>query len=278
MERQPISQENKLPDFKENWMKIKYQLPKFFPPSDWESVLDSITVGWRDLGEKIPDRLKTFSDSLALPNIPKMEVSEASLKYTEVKNEWDKFAEGIFGITNGVKYKWPQMLQLSYQAETLGYLKCSNIFQASALLQAISETHKEGRTPEVIRQRVAQHAFDELIRISTYSFYEHKGGGPVTTRTTQDDPETEKNELVNALSSDLWDKNTIEKRMKDYKKLREIILKGYNSVDGDVADQLERLWNATKGEGVTRNSALHFLKLTQEIYINLEHGGAFDVE
>lgn len=74
MERQPISQENKLPDFKENWMKIKYQLPKFFPPSDWESVLDSITVGWRDLGEKIPDRLKTFSDSLALPNIPKMEV------------------------------------------------------------------------------------------------------------------------------------------------------------------------------------------------------------
>ena len=46
----------------------------------------------------------------------------------------------------------------------------------------------------------------------------------------------------------------------------------------DLADSLEILWKATKGEGISKKSALDLLQLTEEIYWGLEEGRAFDID
>lgn len=268
-----------LPDFKKNIGKITEQLRMLIVPPDTKEVFDSIAVTWRDYGKVTEERVRIFEDALALPNIPRLEVSDAAEYLKNTKEDWDKFAEGVSGIANGVKFKWSEMRELSTLAEKVRDINENEDFQAIALLHAISETHREGRTPQWIRQRIAQQAFDEIVDTGAYRALDYSGSDDwVEDRTTQDDFNEEKSELVGALSRGLWDKKTLAKRTRDYKKLRMIILEGDNYVDEEAADSLGSLWRAANGEAVTRNSALHFLQLTEDIYDDLEEGEAFDVE
>jgi hypothetical protein len=269
---------NTLPDFNTNWAKIKNYLPRFSFTSGWEKVLNSITVTWRDNAEGIGTRIKLFSEALALPNVPQLEVSDASECLKDTRGKWGTFVEGVRGIANGVKYNWDQIKDISKTAKQIEDGSPRDI-QATALLQAISETHKEGRTPEWMRQRIAQHAFDELVTTGLYRVIEYSGNRDmVQVRTTQDDFNSEKSELMSALDSKMWDKEAIEKRTTDYKNLRKIILSGDNSVDAKVANSLKSLWDAGNSEGVTKKSALHYLQLAEDTFKSMQEGGAFDID
>lgn len=268
-----------LPDFNTNWAKIKNYLPRISFTSGWKKILDSITVTWRDYGEATGTGLNSLEKALVLPNVPKLEVSDASEYLSSAKGGWNKFVEGVNGIASGAKFKWDQMKDLSDTADEVRDNYSPKTSQAIALLQTISEMHKEGKTPEWIRQRIAQHAFDELVTTGLYRVIDYSGpGDTVEIRTTQDDFNSEKAELMSALDGKMWDKEAIEKRTTDYKNLRKIILKGDNSVDAKVADALKKLWDGANGTGVTKKSALYYLQLAEDTFKSMQEGGAFDID
>jgi hypothetical protein len=270
---------NGLPDFKKNWMKLKDLVPgRFIQPSDWEEQLNVITVVWRDYGDKMTNHINTFTAALILPNVPKLEVSDASLYLDSTKESWNKFVAGMVGVAGGTKYKWEEVMEYASIAETIKEADYDKSIQAIALLQAISETHTEGRTPEGIRQRIAQHSFDEIVTLGAYRALDYSGtGSTVTRRTTQDYSGVEKDELTYALRHDMWNEERLKEKAKVKKQLRSIISSSNNNVDSDTADPLEKLWNAANGKGVTKKSALHYLQLAEDIYRELESGEAFDV-
>jgi hypothetical protein len=279
VEKEPVLRQDELPDFGSNWRKIKDQLPRIFAPSDWKDVLDTITLAWRDCGKSTEDRVALFVGAITLPGIPKLELAEATEFMNTTRQDWDKFVEGVKGIVNGVHFKWSQMRELSALAEKVKETNVGKDNQTIALLQAISQTRQEGKTPPWIRQRIAQHAFDEIVNTGIYRVLDYSGPDDwVQDRTTEDGLDVEKAELAGALRHELWDRKTLREKTKIYKNLRTIIFKGDNSVERETADSLEKLWNAANGTGVTRKSALYYLRLAEDIYSDLQSGGAFDEE
>ena len=98
-------------------------------------------------------------------------------------------------------------------------------------------------------------------------------------RSTQDPLESEKSELISTISGKPWTPKEQKLAAKTYRAWRKVILDDSNSIEPDnVYDQLEELWNAAKGEGITRKSALHFLQLGEDVYKEIENGEGFDID
>ena len=278
--------EASLPDYEANNHKLRNQfptlyLPDLYPPSDCEETLNKVARGWYS-GEKIyQETLGRYTKALALPNIPKLEMKDVGEYQTKFKSPYPDFIQGVTEISNGEKLKWKRVEELAELGDKIAMKGNAKDEQAIALLHAISETHKEGRTPEEIRQKIAQHAFNEIYSLGKYRILEWTGaedGEPVGSRTTQDELSEEKDELVSALKANLWDAAKTEEMAKVYKDLRRVAKSDDNRVDISVIDELEKLWNATQGKGLTKKSSLEILQLAENIYESYEKGGAFDID
>lgn len=273
---------DKLPNFKTNWETIKSQIPTGILPFGWSDTLDKITYCWKFKGSAISERVGRLSSATALEGLPKLERRDA-LEYLEnSKKQWGEFSDGINAIVKGEKLKWDQIQQLADVAEGFGEEGEGEDEQATALLEVLNRVSKERKLSKRFRQKIAQHAFDEVFQVGDYRAMDYTGADDmedVWDRTTQDPVGVESNELLAALNKKLWTTKERKERRKTYLSWRRAILDGDNSVDEEVADDLEKLWNAAyKNEATTRNSALHFLQLGEDIYKDMEEGGAFDID
>jgi len=199
-----VSIQTEIPEFKRNWVKLKDQLPGFFHPFGWKDTVDTIALCWRDNSDNIQQRIGQLSQALTLEHIPQLELNDAVECCDNTKKDWAEFTAGIKSIVRGEKLKWGQMKKLAEIADNLAKFGQGRDEQAIALLRAINETHREGRTPEEIRRKIAQSAFDEIFQVGEYRILDYTGadsGDEVETRITQDGLLSEKDELVHALKT-----------------------------------------------------------------------------
>ncbi len=269
-----------VPNYERNWGKLKGTLPFFSNNINWEHSLDTITTFWRDIYPSSQERLDRFTNALNLPGIPKPELRDATEYLGETERIIQNFLTIITSLAADEKIEWSSIEGL---AEELQGITGDNSAgdQAIALLEAISETRDLGLTPQKMRQRIAQHAFDEIFTTGEHRMYDYTGaeyGDDVVDRTTADPLRSEKHELISAIKSRPWNNRVNTKRKKSFKKWKDAINHGDNNIDYQVAEDLEELWEATQGRKVTRKSALYYLTLAEDIYVGLEQDGAFDVD
>lgn len=268
-----------LPKYEGNWQKFRKLAPAIAP--GWEETLDSITVFWRDSAPQEQAKLQRFSSALLLKTVPKLEKKDAQAYFDDTKRGFSKFVDGISSVASDDKLKWAEVELLANHVEDIR-LRSNQNDQAIALLEAISETAELKLTPEEIRKRIAQATFDEIFLVGTHRILEYTAvdsGDELVHRSTQDSLEVEKYELISTIRSQPWNAKEKKEATKTYRAWRRVILSDDNTIDPDNAyDQLEELWNATRGQGITRKSALHFLQLGEDIYREIESGGAFDID
>lgn len=82
--------------------------------------------------------------------------------------------------------------------------------QIVALLEAIDETSGLGLAAAKMRQRIAQHALEELLNLLPYARINKAASLPQSV-TTIDYFNQEKDELLSALSGELWDEESAKK-------------------------------------------------------------------
>jgi hypothetical protein len=269
-----------IPDYQTNWVKLKDQIP-MFAPRDWKTTLDNVALGWQNGEKEYKAALVGFAHALALPNVPDLERKDASEYRDNLSVAYKGFFEGVNKIASGEKLKWSQVKELAEKSDELVTAGKQEDEQTMALLTAISETHVEGRAPEEIRQKIAQHAFKEIFETGKYRALEWTGAEvdeEVSERTTQDYFNEEKDELVAALHSNLWTKDEEKMMRKIYSAWKRIAAEADNNVDPEVADSLEDLWKATRGKNISNTSSLEILQLAEDIYQELEKGKGFDVD
>ena len=268
-----------LPAFKGNWQKLRSLVPPI--AVDWEETLDSITTFQRDSAPQEQEKLKRFSTALALQNIPQLERDDTQEYFDNTKKWLTDYVSGINKVASGEKVEWAEVKSLASNAEEIRSGSGQDD-QAIALLEAINETSELKLSPEAMRQRIAQSVFEEIFQVGTHRVLEYTAvddGDDLIDRSTQDPLESEKRDLISTIQSNPWTAKEKKEALKTYRAWRKVILDDSNSIDPDeVYDEFEELWKATKGEGVTRKSALHFLQLGEDIYKELEDGGAFDID
>lgn len=271
----------KIPSLETHLDSLREQIP-FIPPRKWKETLDSIALGWKKGEENYNPALIEFDKALSLPNIPeeeKAEVMKLKQEYTDKRHE---FFTGVFEIASNNKLKWSRIRELgrlSYYA--IGEVSDPADEQALALLHAISETHYEGRKEEEVRQKIAQHAFEEVFQVGAYRVYEWSGadfGDDVDERSTQDFFEEEKGELISALHKPLWDSAKTTEMSKTYKGWAKIATLVSNSLDQDDIDLLEELWDFSRGKNLDKTNSLEILQMAEAIYRRFEESEAFDIE
>lgn len=279
MTPEPKNEVVELPKFEGNWQKLRKLVPMFAP--NWKETLDTLTTFWRDSAPLEQEKLKRFSAALMLDDIPKLEIEDARVYFDNTRSCLADFVNGTNDVANDMKPKWGEIKSMATNAENL-IDGSGQDDQAIALLEAINETADLGLTPEQIRQRIAQATFEEIFLVGTHRILEYtavEDGDSLINRSTQDSLESEKSELISTLRSTPWTTKEQKTAAKTYRAWRKVILDDGNSIDPDeVYEQFEELWNAAKGEGVTRKSSLHFLQLGEDIYQEIDAGEAFDID
>lgn len=280
-EREPQNEPDKLPEFTdENWRKFLKLIPVLHQPDNWQETMDTVLEYWRDKGVDTEVRIERFSRALALPGIPILELKDAGKYLENTKRDWNVFLTGVCEVAAGVKPKWEKIEEISKAADNLGGDQGKGEDdQAVALLETISRFSEEGKLPENFRQRLAQHAFEEMAELSQYRIMDYtaaKVGDEVLIRTTQDAEADESVELLAALNQKLWDKHTLEKETKIYRAWRKYAL---SELREEVAANLKKLWEAaSENIGTKRKSALYFLQLGEKVFSAMQGGDAFDVD
>lgn len=270
-----------IPSFQEHVESLKNQIP-IFPPSDWEETLDAVAVCWQSGEKKFEIELGEFDKALALPNIPEEEKDIVSKYKQQYREKTYEFFTGIFEISANNKLKWSRMREL---AEISKYLTDEDYRprdeQGLAFLYAVSETHHEGRTKEEIRQKIAQHAFEEVFQLGMYRVASWTGADSyrdLKEYSTRDFFEQEKGELSSALSNPLWTEEKTEDMKKLYKIWRKVAKEGDNRLDLDDIELLKGFWDLANGKSLTKTNSLEVLRLGERVYKKFEDKGAFDIQ
>lgn len=281
MTPEPDKGHAEVPKFDTNWKKLRDQIPSFFAPPGWKDSLDSIATFWKDSIPDQQEKLKRFSSALALNDVPTQELVYSREYFDNTKQQLSGLISGINEIATGNKLPWKQIKEFASSADELSTGEMQDD-QVIAILEAIHETAELNLTPEEMRQRIAQHVFEEIFLLGEHRIYEYsaaESGDDIIDRTTQDSLEDEKSELISAIKKEPWNAKTIKENAKIYRTWRRVIQSDSNSIDPElVYDQFEELWKATKAEGISRKSALHILQLGEDIHEEFESGEAFDID
>lgn len=274
---QEIAEKNKIvPDFEKNYSKIKDQIPKRFEPWDAESVVHNISTEWHGFKDEDFERVKRLDEAVKLPNVPKMELDIAKYRLDTVKKGTEEFLEGINKISGGEKLKWSKMRKISDAIEQLSRIDSGEIDQSAALLYAISETHVEGRNPEWIRQRIAQHAFDELVDTCAYGVLDSQKSKNILERSTQDSFEQEKDELVRALKDKQWSDEDLKQREVAYSGLQQMVIND-KETGYEISYKIRGIWDEARGKEYTNISASDTLQTAEDFYKALYKSEGFNI-
>lgn len=273
---------NELPDFKQNWVKLRDNTPSFLMPRDWKAIFNIVYSCWRDYPEVYAKITADLRADLALEGISEKEREYTETNLKDLTEAWEAFKKGINQAVTGEKAKWGDIKKLRSLAEDLRGPMAREEEQSEALLEVVSELKKEGNLPKNFEQGAVESGFMEIFSVGEYRIIDYTAvddTDDLTERTTQDSKPDEKKELRMGLKGKIWTPEQVKEMRKIYKAWKRVALSGENNVDTSVADDLDELWAAAwKGEGLKKKSVLHFLQLAEDIYQGLEQGGGLDID
>lgn len=241
---------------------------------DWKDTLDDIALWWQEGTERSDIGLR-FRKATMGPGIPKLELQQANKVLQGRDENIDSIIISITTALDDPKLKWGDIQKIREQVQNYEEDTQHHI-QINALLEAISESPENMRDVRVMRQRVAQHAWDELWNTGMYRIWDYSGRREtIDDRTTVDFIEEEKAELKAALDNKLWSAEKRKQQEKVYKTWRAVIRENF---DDEINAELRKLWAAVIGEEGQQVSAIDILENTEQIYQYLQAEGAFDID
>lgn len=272
----PIEERLKFPDISifQDLVEVMQNSRMFgFPKRE----LDRIYEFWTEMNDLTKSVIR-MSKSLKAMGVPSEEKKQAKEYFDDLVEAIANIAEAMRDFANKPKEdcSWKQDGKPIYQAirnydedETTGVYEDSIV----ALFEAISETIQQRQLDErEIRQRIAQHAIQELWTSFDYERFYYAGDVDQDS-TTIDDFDTEKDEFLSTLSGDSWTEEELAQQKKKISALRRAV---EDIDDGSYAENISILWNAARGKGKKRTTAIDIIVATEEILRDLDNEGVFE--
>jgi len=233
-----------------------------------KEILDTTNIWWRTIN-KTQEGLSRYKSAFTLFGLPRLESRQARQGYEEAQDITNKIIWGIDLFLHSSKPSWDKVGEI---AETVGSWneRKKEDGQIVALCEAISETNNLGLSENEIRQKIAQHAWDELMAIFPYAKVRDE------TLTTRDELETEKQELKTAIEGPLWDIDDRKKAGVDFRKYKGQMRKGEYELT--LRRAFKFLYECAKGNIPQKKSAIDILRAQEEIFVGLYDEDAFDFE
>ena len=233
-----------------------------------KETLDKINIWWSTVN-KTQEGLSRFKSAFSLFGLPRLESKQVREEYGGAQHVANQVIWGIDLFLHLKKPSWEKIEEISDKVREWNDRKRSD-GQVVALCEAISETSNLGLPEQEVRQKIAQHNWDELMAIFPYAKVQDE------TLTTQDDLETEKQELKAAIEGPLWNVDDRRKAGVDFRKYKGQIKKGEYELT--LRRAFKFLYNCAKGEIPKNKSAIDILRVQEEILRGLYEEDAFDLE
>jgi hypothetical protein len=253
----------------------------YFPKDD----LDALYVWWAE-SVRIDAVTDRFARAVAAVELPELERKQASEILEERKSQITAIYEGIVNYVGSPKPKWedakPIMrgigdLERSEREPTDG--------QVIALCEAITESQtasEEPEDPKILRRKVAQFAWKELLNSFQYAIL-YSDAGVRKSTTTIDGLEREKENIRYALLGDLWDEGKIKKQRTEYRRWGSYIRRNYPDAIGKdlrllcdaIGKDLRLLWTCVRGKMSGKVSGIDILRTQERILRKLARERAF---
>ncbi len=143
----------------------------------------------------------------------------------------------------------------------------------TVLLEAISETQGKGwNTDNEMRQKIAQHALEELWTSCDYARLHYAAETDVEV-TTIDESSEEKDEFLAALNGTTWTEEEMALQKKKVSALRRAVAE---IDDGTFSDNIKVLWDTARGKAKASTTAIDLIVASEDILQNLSSEGAFE--
>lgn len=250
-----------------------------------EEKLNRIFNWWRDVKKRNEyfGRLKAATDLEGVPKLEKTDskkdLEETRIGYDVINASINAFIEhpkttlkdAIRRIFQGIYTTPPEIKQAITIADAIEeYLSTYDLEneQIIAVCEAISETRDLGQSEEIIRQKIAQHGFEEMMTIFPYyrfAYLYEAGEEP----TTVDHLESEKSELISAIKGELWTGKERRKYRSIFKRFRKMMDR--LEFETEVKTGFNFVFDLAIGEAsLSRNSAIEILKRIEDVWFGIQ--------
>lgn len=228
------------------------------------TAFDSIDVFWRNVRDHI-GLINRLSMSQQLP-IPPREKNGVKIHLENMVNAMNETLWGIDLFIKSKKHPWEKALEI---AESVHVLLKNQLVSEQIIALTEELNNSSGQDLNTIRQKIAQHAWDELIQKITYAPFSPE------KISTIDDPKTERVQIHEAINGNLWVSSKKRRVKQKYEaKLKSMEENGYPK---KLISYFRLLQETAMGKK-SNQSAISIL-LCQEAILNILYGqNAFGVK
>ncbi|OGM18131.1 hypothetical protein A2V61_02950 [Candidatus Woesebacteria bacterium RBG_19FT_COMBO_47_8] len=233
--------------------------------------LDEIYVWW-DGYKKTEDKLQRFEIVMSSGKLPELEGEQLKKEWEEIRVPVDSINRQIVEFTRAAKVEGNKLGSVVNLMKDVDE-NLSWFTQALALGEALVATRAENPDDRLMRIKIAQGAWEELLNSFTYAKLHYAAETDMVV-TTEDDLEEQKAELMASLGRKPWGVRQTEKNRKVYKGLRKQIIA--SEYDTEIADNLKIVWDSARGSVPQGTSALDILSANELVLQGLHAEGAFE--
>lgn len=233
---------------------------------DWRArkVLDRVSFFWRE-SDEIRGRISRMGRSTELPGIFPLERGLARKFYAVAQDATNQAVISLDLALIPEKPEWENVYDISNKVKSIAKEKPFHD-QTIAVCEAISETREMNLKASEVRQRVAQGCWRELINMIPYARLDEN------KETTRDDLESEKAEIKEAIQDKPWGETATKEAEREYEDYLKQMKK--NKFKKSLISEFKKLYNATKGKGLRRQSVFNILSTQENILNGLYREGA----
>lgn len=235
-----------------------------------EESLDTLYLWWRSFDSQQSFMVR-FASAVSDDPLPEQEKAWARERFNTTREGFEKLISIIRGIKQNQEMDPSQVVAGAETIDEIEKLSTLN-GQAIAVCEAIKDSGKTD--PREIRQRVAQHAIEELAKAFVYENLYHAADVSVTASII-DSLETEKKELLAQLRGDVWDDEKEEEMRKLYERWRGQVREAFSD---SINERLSVVWRAAVGQNLDKISAFDILTAQAGIFRDLSEEGALVFE
>lgn len=242
---------------------------------------DAIYLWWKEV-DLIKEGIAKFEAAINLPSVPSLEKKEAKKYFSEKNLEFLQINSLITGFIerprNILKDTFVRPLQQYFSTPKeeqtakgiyeliASYKEKDETFneQIISLCEAVEETRDVNSSAEIMRQKIAQGGFEEIMTLFPYKkfLYQSEVG---EEPSTIDAPSMEKKELNTVLSRPLWsgkEKRKYQSLFKKYRKMMDTL-----EFETEIKTGFNLIFKLAIGEAsLTRNSAIAILEKVEEVW------------
>ena len=233
--------------------------------------LDSLYTSWVGLQE-VGSNMGRLGETLSSGKLPELEKRDLRRELKKFRAITDPITSSIIDFTKRERLDHQDLSSLNRKfkeaEEDIEWLE-----QVLALGEAIVETREQNPDDRLIRQKIGQGEWEELLNAFAWKrlHYAADSGAEVTT---EDPLKEQKEELIFALQRKPWGQRQTEKNRKVYQGLRKRISRTEAGIE--ILKNLKVVWDSARGSIPQGISALDIVNAGELALQDLDSEGAFE--